>query len=163
MLPITEKDIRASLVNASVRERNSLTLPATFSALDWENRDYLGWRDPKLPNQGYVVVRVDDVPVGVILRRAEGAIRTRPQCSWCEDVTLPNDVLFFTAKRAGQAGRNGDTVGTLACAQFECSVNVRRRPAMAYIGFDVDAARQQRIEALRENVTGFVRGIRDGV
>ncbi|MGO7983979.1 FBP domain-containing protein, partial [Rhizobium johnstonii] len=61
------------------------------------------------------------------------------------DVHLPNDVLFYTAKRAGQAGRNGDTIGTLACADFECSANVRKRPPVAYIGFDVEAARQQRM------------------
>ena len=58
--------------------------------------------------------------------------------------------------------RNGDTVGTLACADFECSANVRKRPPVAYIGFDVEAARHQRIEALRRNVSGFVREVRDG-
>jgi hypothetical protein len=33
---------------------------------------------------------------------------------------------------------------------------------MAYIGFDVEAARLQRIEALQGHVDGFVRDIRDG-
>ncbi|WP_036314735.1 FBP domain-containing protein, partial [Microbacterium sp. B24] len=58
--------------------------------------------------------------------------------------------------------RRGDTVGTLACDRFQCNENVRRRPASAYIGFDVEAARATRIAALRENVEAFVRSVRDG-
>jgi hypothetical protein len=160
MLPLDDTRIRASFINATQRERASVTLPAGFADLDWERFDLLAWRDPKLPKVGYVVIEQDGGHVGVILREADGRIRTRPQCSWCEDVTLPNDVVFYTAKRAGASGRNGDTVGTLACANFECSRNVRRLPPVAYIGFDVEAARQRRIEALREHVIGFVQAVR---
>lgn len=162
MLPLTEKRIRASFVNASLRERNSLTLPPNFADLDWDNLDFLGWRDPKLPKAGYVVVILDDEPVGIMLKQAEAKTRTRPQCSWCEDVHLPNDVVFYSAKRSGQAGRNGNTIGTLVCANFECSTNARRRPPVAYIGFDVEAARHQQISSLRSNVHNFARDIRDG-
>jgi len=162
MLPFEEKDIRASLINASLRERNNLSLPPDIGAFAWEKLDYLGWRDAKFPGIGYVIVELDDMPVGILLRQAEGRLRTRPQCSWCEDVQLPNDVVLFSAKRAGQAGRNGNTVGTLVCANFECSANVRKRPPVAYIGFDVEAARQRRIDALGEHVRGFVRDVRDG-
>ena len=74
----------------------------------------------------------------------------------------PEQVVFFIAKRAGKAGRNGNTLGTLVCAGFECSANVRRRPPTAYVGFDVEAARQQRIDALREHVDAFLRRVMDG-
>ncbi|ANJ25800.1 FBP domain-containing protein [Agromyces aureus] len=162
MLPIDGARIRASLINASQRERAAVTLPADFATLQWDAFDVLCWRDPKLPKVGYAVIETESGPVGIMLRQAEGRIRTRPQCSWCEDVTLPNDVVFYTAKRSGAAGRNGDTVGTLACAGFECSRNVRRLPPVAYLGFDVEAARLQRIEALREHVAGFVQAVREG-
>lgn len=162
MLPIDGARIRASFINVSQRERAAVTLPTDFATLHWDAFDFLGWRDPKLPKVGYVVADIDDRLVGVMLREADGRIRTRPQCSWCEDVTLPNDVVMYTAKRAGASGRNGDTVGTLACAGFECSRNVRRLPSMAYIGFDVEAARLQRVEALREHVAGFVQAVREG-
>ncbi|WP_394553939.1 FBP domain-containing protein [Agromyces sp. MMS24-JH15] len=162
MHPIDESAIRASLVNASKRERAALTLPDEFAALDWEQREFLGWIDRKLPQQAYVIAEVDGEPVGVVLRRAEGRIRTRPQCSWCEDVHLPNDVVFYTAKRAGDAGRRGDTIGTLVCAAFECPRNVRKLPPLAYTGFDREAARERRKDALREHVTAFVRAVRDG-
>lgn len=162
MHPIDESVIRASFVNASKRERASLALPDRFATLDWEAREFLGWVDRKQPQQAYVVVELDGTPVGVVLRRADGRIRTRPQCSWCEDVHLPNDVVFYTAKRAGEAGRRGDTIGTLVCAGFECPRNVRKLPPLAYTGFDREAARRRRIDALGEHVTAFVRDVRDG-
>jgi hypothetical protein len=161
MLPLTEQQIRSSFVNASQRERKELTLP-DLAQLRFDGLDYLGWRDRRQPSLGYVVAFIDGEPVGVLLRQADGRVRSRPQCSWCEDVHLPNDVVFFIAKRAGKAGRNGNTLGTLVCADFQCSGNVRRRPATAYVGFDVEAARQQRIDALREHVDAFVRRVMDG-
>lgn len=162
MLPLTDDVIRASFLNATRSERKAIALPPDLETIEWDARDFLGWRDPKLPLLGYVVLPLDGGPVGVILRRAESRPNGRAQCSWCADVDLPNDVVMFSAKRAGDAGRRGDTVGTLVCAEFECNHNARRRPRSAYLGFDVEAARQRRIEMMRENVEGFVRSIRDG-
>ena len=161
MLPLNEQQLRSSFVNASQRERKELTLP-DLANTRWDDLDYLGWRDRRNPNQGYVIAEVDGELVGVLLRKADGGVRSRPQCSWCEDVHLPNEVVFFIAKRAGAPGRNGNTLGTLVCAGFECSANVRRRPPLAYVGFDVEAARLQRMEALREHVTTFVRRVAEG-
>lgn len=163
MLPLTEPAIRASFINATRSERNNMLLPVDFADTRWDRLDFFGWRDRKLPQVGYVLVELDGAPTGLILREAESRARTRPQCAWCNDVELPNDVLLWSAKRAGDAGRKGDTVGTLACAEFECSKNVRKLPALAYAGFDREAARLRRIEALRENVTGFIRDVRDGI
>jgi hypothetical protein len=162
MLPLSEDALRSSFINTSLRERKAIALPDGFPDLNWDEIDYLGWRDRKLPDIGYVVAEVDGAPVGILMREATRNLRTRPQCAWCEDVHLPNDVVFYSVKRAGQAGRNGNTVGTLVCAGFECSANVRKRPPVAYIGFDVEAARLQRIDALRENVQSFVRDVREG-
>ncbi|GAA5036209.1 FBP domain-containing protein [Microbacterium fluvii] len=163
MRPLSESEIRTSFINASKSEQKSVALPADLGELDWEKRDFLGWRDAKLPLVGYVVVEIDGVPTGVILRQTEARPTGRTQCVWCADVELPNAVVMFSAKRAGAAGRRGDVVGTLVCERFECNVNARRTPKTAYLGFDVDAARQRRIDMLRENVEAFVRGIRDQV
>ncbi|GAA2576776.1 FBP domain-containing protein [Microbacterium binotii] len=160
MIPLDDARIRASFVNASLRERKAVLLPPTLETVSWDDLDYLGWRDPKQPKMGYAVAEVEGGPVGVILREADSHPRTRAQCAWCNDVELPNDVVLFVARRAGDAGRRGDTVGTLVCAGFECSRNVRRLPPSAYLGFDREAARQRRIEALRENVTAFLREVR---
>jgi len=159
MLPLTDKTIRSSFVNASKKEVSDLTLPAGFDDLDWDRLDYLGWRDLKFGRRAYVIIPLTDGPVGVMLTSAEAAPTRRAQCSWCQDVSLPNDVLFYSARRAGAAGRRGDSVGTLICADFECSANVRRDPRVAYLGFDVEAARQARMSALVERVNGFAEDL----
>jgi hypothetical protein len=160
MRPLTDALIRASFVNASRSERKNLLLPPGFEGLPWDDRDFLGWRDPKQPQVGYLVVEIDGEPVGLLLRQTDTRARSRPQCSWCSDIHLPNEVVFYVAKRAGDAGRRGDTVGTLVCEDFECSRNVRVLPPLAYEGFDRHAARERRIETLRAHVEGFVRDVR---
>jgi hypothetical protein len=156
MRPIDERAIRASFRNASRKEVSDLHLPAGFADIDFDRLDYLGWSDPKSPRRAYLVVEIDDAPVGVLLQQAEQRVIARAQCSWCEDVTLRNDVQLFTARKIGPAGRRGDTVGTLVCANFGCSATVRRLPPLAYEGFDREAARDQRIIRLREHVRAFV-------
>lgn len=150
--------IRAAFANVSLRERKAIPLP-DLDAIAWEDLDFLGWRDPKLPLVGYVLTMIDDEPVGLLMRQAEQTPHARTQCVWCADVKLPNDVVMFSTKRAGAAGRRGNTVGTYVCAEFECNRNVRRKPVAAYDGFDVEAARQSRIGTLRANVDRFVRDI----
>lgn len=156
MLPITETTLRASFVNASRREIGDVTLPNGFETTDWDALDYLGWRDPKIGRRAYAVVpTLDGTLVGILFRQAEASPRSRAQCSWCQDVKLPNDVAFYSAKRSGKAGRNGNTVGTLVCQDFQCSRNVRKTPPLAYEGYDVEAARLQRIEDLQLRAASF--------
>lgn len=159
MRPIDEREIRACLINASRKEASVLSLPPAFGEIDFDQLDYLGWSDTKFARRAYVVTEVDGVLTGILLQRAEQRVLARAQCSWCEDVTLRHDVQFFSARKAGPAGRNGDTIGTLVCSEFGCSKNVRRLPPLAYEGYDREAARQLRIEKLGENVRAFVRAV----
>lgn len=161
MKPLTENAIRGALVNASARERKGLTLPDDFADIDWSRLDYLGWRDPKAPATGYLVVDTTDLGAGhgaiaVMLRAGTVPPRTRPQCALCEDISLPNEVVMFSARRAGKAGRKGDTIGSLICSGFECSRNVRRLPSSVMAGNDPEMVRRKRIEALQERVARFV-------
>ena len=159
MRPIDERALRASFRNASRKEISDITLPTGFAETDFDRLDYLGWVDPKLPRRSYVVTWIDDEPVGVVLQRAEQRVLARAQCSWCEDVTLRNDVQLYVARRAAAAGRKGDTVGVLACAEFGCNEAVRKLQPLAYPGYDRELAREMRILRLQEHVTGFVREV----
>lgn len=156
MRPVDERGIRASFINASRKEVADLHLPAGFADIDFDRLDYLGWTDPKLPRRAYVVAWVDDAPVGAVLHRAEQRVLARAQCSWCEDVTLRDDVQLFVARKAGAAGRKGDSIGNLVCSEFGCSRNVRILPPLAYQGYDREFAREMRILRLQEHVTGFL-------
>ncbi|GAA3654334.1 FBP domain-containing protein [Microbacterium marinilacus] len=159
MLPLTERDIRASFLNASRKEASDLSLPPGFADLAWDRLEYLGWTDPRLPRRSYAIVELESGPAGVLLQQAEQRVIARAQCSWCDDVTLSNDVQFFSARKAGPAGRKGDTIGTLVCANFGCSAVVRRLPPLAYEGFDREAARDERIRRLGEHVRAFVQAL----
>lgn len=160
MLPLTEKTIRTSFVNASRKEVSDLILPAGFETIDWSRLDYLGWHDPKRSRRAYAVMpTLEGDLVGILLQQAEASPRSRALCSWCQDVTLPNDVVFYSARRSGQAGRNGNTIGTLLCQDFQCSRNVRKAPPLAYEGYDVEAARLKRIDDLQLHAASFAAQI----
>ncbi|MFB4354202.1 FBP domain-containing protein [Microbacterium sp. LS_15] len=159
MRPIDERALRASFINATRKEVSDISLPPGFDEIDFDKLDYLGWTDPKLPRRSYVVVWIDDVVIGVVLQRAEQRVLARAQCSWCEDVTLRNDVQLYTARKAGPAGRKGDTIGNLTCAEFGCSKNVRVLPPLAYQGYDRELAREMRILKLQEHVQAFVSAV----
>lgn len=161
MHALTENQIRASFVNASRREVAQATLP-DLSTVDWDRLDYLGWRDRRAPLSAYVVVEHDAGPVGVLLRAGDraGAARRRTVCAWCADVVETEDVSLYVARRAGAAGRKGDTIGTLICTDFRCSRNVRRRPTRSEAGSDTSVAREaiveRRVAELRERARAFV-------
>ncbi|NOW00580.1 FBP domain-containing protein [Isoptericola chiayiensis] len=163
MNPLTEKQIRASFVNASKREAAQATLP-DLAATDWERLDYLGWHDRKAPLAAYVVLEIDGVPVGVRLRAADAKSgRGRHGlCAWCEDVIDDAEVSLYVARRGGASGKNGNSIGTLVCTDFGCSRNVRRAPAPFEV---VDPAEREefvrrRTAALRERSARFVAEVR---
>lgn len=166
MQPITDTFIRSSFVNASRREAKDMTLPARFEDLtdgSWNDIDFLGWNDQRFAKRAYIVTPLlDGDPVGILLTRAGASPRSRAMCNWCRDVRLPNEVVLFSAKRVGQAGRRGATVGILLCGEFQCSRNVRNDPPPAYDGFDVAAARARRIDDLRMRVAAFADGLMSG-
>lgn len=159
MRPLDERAIRASFINASRKEVADLTLPAGFADIDFDRLDYLGWVDAKHPRRAYVIAWSGEAPVGVFLQRAEQRLAARGQCSWCDDVTLRNDVQLFVARKAGPAGRKGDTVGTLICAEFGCSRTVRILPPLAYQGYDRELARDLRMLRLQEHVAAFLAAV----
>ncbi|WP_420820324.1 FBP domain-containing protein [Specibacter cremeus] len=53
--------------------------------------------------------------------RAGDGVDARP----CRAVDSEADVYLWVTKRAGRSGRTGSTLGTLICAKFHCSANVR--------------------------------------
>jgi hypothetical protein len=164
MKPLTENEIRSSFVNASRREAKQASLPTDLERLGerWDRLDYLGWVDRSNPQRAYAVVPVDDEPVGFLLRASERTRRASTMCAWCEDVFATTDVTLFVAKRAGAAGREGNSLGTLVHADFSCSAHVRRLPNGMEGGLDPHVLVQRRVEELRTRSSAFARRVRDG-
>ncbi|WP_327434005.1 FBP domain-containing protein [Streptomyces sp. NBC_01236] len=127
MRSLTEQDIRNSFVNCSKGEAKRLAIPRDLDELPWDDLDFLGWRDPGAPDRSYVVTERDDSLVGITLRfpsSPRGSLH-RSMCSLCLTTHPGNGVSLMTARRAGTAGREGNSVGVYICADLDCSLYVR--------------------------------------
>jgi hypothetical protein len=165
--PLTEAEIRRSFVNCSRGEAKALTLPRGFDELAWGELEMLGWRDPKAPLRGYIVVQGvvlegGDEPVGIAVRAAESRMssRTAAMCLLCQTGQSGDAVSLFTARRTGEAGRNGNTVGTYMCADLACSRRVRTDIPPWLRERDPAEVVAERAAELRERVRGFVGAVR---
>jgi hypothetical protein len=159
---LTEQQVRRSLVNCSQGEAKALTLPKDFADLDWAALELLGWRDPKAPLRGYLVVEADDGPVGIAVRAAESRMssRTSAMCLLCQTTQSGDAVSLFTARRTGPAGRNGNTVGTYMCADLACAQRVRTEiPPWLQERNPAEVVAERAVE-LGERVKGFVDAVR---
>ncbi|KRE82113.1 FBP domain-containing protein [Arthrobacter sp. Soil763] len=162
MQKLSAQQIRSSFINASRSEAAKLNLPAGFDALDWENLDFLGWRDAKMPLRGYLILPGPGGPTGLLLRAPEGGAKKNRAvlCELCRDIHSKDDVLLWVAKRAGQSGRNGNTVGTLVCADFLCCRNVRVAPPVNDINPDPEVTVARQVDALITRTVQFVARVR---
>lgn len=120
-------EIVGSFVNCSARQAKTIAGPAGLADLDWDCRDFLGWRDPKAPMRGYLVLVRDDRAIGLVLRApsSTAAHRGSALCNLCLTAHPAGGVTLFVAPRAGAAGRAGNTLGTYICTDLACSLNIR--------------------------------------
>lgn len=128
MIPVSEKELRESFVNCSKGEAARVNLPVEPARLPWEDLDFLGWRDPKAPDRGYLVAEYRDRLIGVAMRVPTGVRRSLVKttvCSICITAHPGSGVSLFAAAKAGASGRQGNTVGTYICADLACPLYVR--------------------------------------
>jgi len=158
---LTEQQVRRSFLNCSQGEAKGLALPKGFADLDWSALELLGWRDPKAPLRGYLVVDADDRPVGIAVRAAESRMsaRTTAMCLLCQTTRSGDAVSLFTARRTGAAGRNGNTVGTYMCADLGCAERVLTDVPPWLLDRDPAEVVAARAAELRERVRGFVDAV----
>lgn len=129
MKPLTEEDIRSSFVNAQPGDLERLPIPGLHEML-WEEREFLGWRDHQAHLRGYIVHWMDGRPTGLVVRTSSSALRPgiAAMCSLCHSPQPATQVRLFTAPRAGEAGLNGNTLGTYICEDLACSLLIRVAP-----------------------------------
>lgn len=160
MRAITESEIRASFVNCSKGEARRLGLPRDFAERPWDDLDFLGWQDPGAPGRAYLVVERGGRPVGLSLRVASGggrAFTARSMCSLCLTTRTGGGVALMTARRTGEAGRQGDTVGQYLCGDLACSLYVRGRKTSAGGGLvEETLTPEEKIARLNANLDAFL-------
>lgn len=155
MRPLTEEDVRSTFVNASPDELRLVSLPADFMLTDWDHLDFFAWRDPRTRGRGYVIAEVEGEPTGVVLRAADGSSRARAaMCNLCHTMQPADQVVLYTARKAGDAGAHGDSVGTYICADLSCHENVRLAAPLA--PNEVRASVDRKIDGTRRRTEAFV-------
>jgi hypothetical protein len=158
--PLTAEEIRGSFVNSSRSVVKAMTLPTGFADLSWTDLDYLGWRDPKAPARAYLVVRRDSGTTGVVLTTTASGRPRRGAglCDLCNTARQVTDVALFAARRAGPAGRSGNTVGTYICADLACSLYLRGLRELE-VPQGETVSTEQRLERLGQRLDKFVNRV----
>jgi hypothetical protein len=154
MRPLTEPEIREAMVNISADETARMPMPGLHETL-WDEREYLGWRDPQAPHRGYVVFWRDGAPIGFTVRSVESRMRGSAMCSLCQTLQPADQVRMFSAPRAGEAGARGNSVGTYICADLACSTIIRMAPPATQYYPDQQAAIAQRAAGLSQRLESF--------
>ncbi len=127
MRSLTEQDIRNSFINCSKGEAKRLAVPRDLGERPWDDLDFLGWRDPGAPDRSYLVTEREGRLVGVAMRfqAAQRGFLHRSMCSLCLTTHPRGGVSLMTARKAGAAGREGNSVGAYMCTDLACSLYVR--------------------------------------
>lgn len=172
MRPLTERDIRSSFVNCSKGEAGRLHLPKDFAEIPWDDLDFLGWRDPGAPDRAYLVAeRGAELgpgrgagrghrPLGIALRATPRSVRgftTRSMCSLCLTTRTGGGVALMTARRTGEAGRQGNSVGRYLCTDLACSLYVRgAKESVAAADLEESLTREEKIARTLVNLNAFL-------
>jgi hypothetical protein len=164
MEPLGETEIRSSFVNCSKGEARRLNLPKGLAELPWDALDFLGWRDPGAPDRSYLVVEREGVPVGVTLRvpNVRRSLTRTNVCSLCITAHAGSGVALLTARRAGAAGRQGNSVGTYMCADLACSLYLRGLKKSPLVSRPEESLTlEEQIARIRANVDRFLGQVLD--
>ncbi|WP_326587445.1 FBP domain-containing protein [Streptomyces sp. NBC_01294] len=158
MEPLTEQAIRGAFVNCSKGEAKRLSVPRDLAERPWGDLDYLGWRDPQAPARAYLVVELDGRVQGLVLRGApvSSLQAQRSMCSMCL-TAHSGGVSLMVAPKAGQAGKQGNSVGAYICSDLACSLYVRGKKDAGVGGrLHETISLEEKIRRTVENVAGFV-------
>ena len=80
-------------------------------------------------------------------------------CSLCHTPQPSHQVSLFTAPRAGDAGKDGNTVGTYICSDLSCSIIIRIVPPASDMQPDPSEIVARRSEGLVKRLDSFVDGV----
>ncbi|MEU8825676.1 FBP domain-containing protein [Streptomyces sp. NPDC048636] len=163
MEPLTEQEIRAAFVNCTKGEAKRLSVPRDLADRQWDDLDFLGWRDPQAPDRAYLVTVVDDRPRAVALRSPGTAPsqRRRGMCSMCL-TSHTGGVSLMVAPKAGKARQQGHSVGTYICGDLACSLYVRgKKDAGVGSRPQESLTLEEKIERMVANVAAFMAKVTD--
>ena len=156
MNPLTADDIRASFINCSKGEAKRAMLP-DLNATPWPDLDFLGWPDPSGSQRAYLVLERYGVPVGLLLRQSTGVGAARSaMCQICITSHPGSSVALSVARKAGAAGKKGDSTGIYMCRDLACSLYVRDKKVSGAASLRETLTLEASVERLHRNLDRFV-------
>ncbi|MDQ1021802.1 FBP domain-containing protein [Streptomyces afghaniensis] len=159
MRSLTEHDIRNSFVNCSKGEAKRLTVPRDLAERPWDDLDFLGWRDPGAPDRSYLVAEREGRLVGLAMRfqTAQRGFLQRSMCSLCLTTHPRGGVSLMTARKAGAAGREGNSVGAYMCTDLACSLYLRGKKLPENgTRFEESLTLREQVERTRGHLAAFL-------
>ncbi|MYU20606.1 FBP domain-containing protein [Streptomyces sp. SID8352] len=159
MRTLTEQEIRASFVNCSKGEAKRVAVPRDLDALPWGDLDFLGWRDPGAPDRSYLVTELGDTLTGVTMRFQQGqrGFFQRSLCSLCLTGHPRGGVSLMTARKAGPAGREGNSVGLYMCTDLACSLYLRgKKVSQSGARYEESLTLEEQVARAMEHLSAFL-------
>ena len=158
---LTVDGIRRSMINCSKGDAKRMTIARHIDPTDLEHVEFLGWRDPRIPQRAYLVALDHDSLIGVLLRPATGGARRTAMCALCRTTRTDGQISLHTAPRAGAAGRDGNSVGTYICDDLACPRTTRlERAPDNTVTPDLSQPLPERTAGLRTRLHAFINNIR---
>lgn len=161
MRALTEAEIRASFVNADDDELRVMEMPHDLLLIDWDYLDFFAWRDPGAGRRGYVLTQHEGKISGVVLRASDPGHHRSGMCNICHTLQPGNQVALFSARRVGEAGARGDSVGTYMCADLSCHENVRLAHPLAPNEVLAPGQVDFRLDGTRRRMEGFAKRVQE--
>ncbi|AZP21937.1 FBP domain-containing protein [Streptomyces aquilus] len=159
MRSLTEHDIRNAFVNCSKGEAKRLAVPRDLDERPWDDLDFLGWRDPGAPDRSYLVTERRGRPVALSMRLASAhrGFLHRSMCSLCLTTHPGGGVALMTARKAGAAGRDGNSVGLYMCSDLACSLYVRgKKVPQSTLRIEESLTLEEQIARTTGNLSAFL-------
>jgi hypothetical protein len=156
MNPLTADTIRGSFANCSQGEAKRAPIP-DLDSTPWSDLDFLGWVDPSGAPRAYLVVERDLAPLGLVLRQGSRVGATRKtMCQVCITSHPGSGVTLSVARKAGPAGKKGDSTGLYLCRDLACSLYVRGKKQTGTVRLPETLGVEASVARLRRNLDQFV-------
>lgn len=121
-------ELRSALENVDAATRRTVRMPRQRPSPAWEDRDYIGWRDPSAPQRGYLFVEHGGSIRGIMLTHTR--VRTPSgRAVMCELCRLPRrfeQVVLFSAPTALRSpnDKSLSSRGSYLCVDLDCNARV---------------------------------------
>jgi hypothetical protein len=80
-------------------------------------------------------------------------------CSLCHTPQPSTQVVMFSAPRGGEAGRDGNSIGTYICADLGCSIMIRIVPGTSELMLMRDELIARRSAGLQQRLENFTANV----